>query len=121
MPRKKISPYGSWKSSISTEMIVSESVGLGDMEIDGTDVYWLETRPSEGGRYVVVRKTSDGLISDVIPDGFSSRTTVHEYGGGSYLVDNETIFFSNYSDQRVYKVNVNGGNPTPITLSLIHI
>ena len=115
MPRKKISPYGSWKSSISTEMIVSESVGLGDMEIDGTDVYWLETRPSEGGRYVVVRKTSDGLISDVIPGGFSSRTTVHEYGGGSYLVDNETIFFSNYSDQRVYKVNVNGGNPTAIS------
>ena len=66
MPEKKISPYGSWKSPISTEMIVSESVGLGDMEIDGTDIYWLETRPSEGGRYVVVRKTSDGLISDVI-------------------------------------------------------
>mgnify|MGYP003309802591 CR=1 FL=1 len=80
MPEKKISPYGSWKSPISTEMIVSESVGLGDMEIDGTDIYWLETRPSEGGRYVVVRKTSDGLISDVIPGGFSSRTTVHEYG-----------------------------------------
>ena len=38
---KNIAPYGSWESPISTEMIVSEAVGLGDMDIDGSDIYWL--------------------------------------------------------------------------------
>ena len=115
MPKKNIGPYGSWKSPISTEIIVSEAVGLGDMDIDGTDIYWLETRPAEAGRYVVVRKTSEGLINDVTPVGFSARTSVHEYGGGSYLAYQGTVFFSNYSDQRVYKVKPESGNPIPIT------
>ena len=115
MPKKNIAPYGSWESPISTEMIVSEAVGLGDMDIDGSDIYWLETRPEESGRYVVVRKTSEGLIDDVTPLGFSARTSVHEYGGGSYLAYRGTVFFSNYSDQRVYKVKTEDGNPIPIT------
>ena len=115
MPTKNIGPHGSWKSPISTGMIVSEAVGLGDMDIDGTDIYWLETRPAEAGRYVVVRKTSEGLINDVTPVGFSARTSVHEYGGGSYLAYQGTVFFSNYSDQRVYKVKTESGNPIPIT------
>ena len=115
MPKKNIAPYGSWESPISTEMIVSEAVGLGDMDIDGSDIYWLETRPEESGRYVVVRKTSEGLIDDVTPLGFSARTSVHEYGGGSYLAYRGTVFFSNYSDQRVYKVKTEDDNPIPIT------
>ncbi|MQF65571.1 S9 family peptidase [SAR202 cluster bacterium AC-647-P02_OGT_505m] len=115
MAKKNIASYGSWESPISTKMIVSEAVGLGDMDIDGSDIYWLETRPEESGRHVVVRKTSEGLINDVTPLGFSARTSVHEYGGGSYLAYRGTVFFSNYSDQRVYKVKTEEGNPIPIT------
>ena len=69
--------YGSWKSPITTEMIVSESISLGDMAIDGENIYWLEMRPSEDGRYVIVKRTPDGSQSDVNPAPFNARTRVH--------------------------------------------
>jgi len=51
---------------------------------------------------------------DVLPAPFSARTTVHEYGGGAFCVDRDTVFFSNYDDQRLYRVDP-GGEPQPIT------
>ena len=108
-------PYGSWQSPITTEMIISESTSLGDMAIDGENIYWLEMRPSEGGRYVIVKRTSNGSQSDVNLAPFNARTRVHEYGGGSYLIHNGMAFFSNYADQRVYRIDPNGLNPIAIT------
>ena len=107
--------YGSWKSPITTEMIVSESISLGDMAIDGENIYWLEMRPSEGGRYVIVKRTPDGSQSDVNSAPFNARTRVHEYGGGSYIIHDGMAFFSNYADQRVYRIDSDGLTPTAIT------
>ena len=73
----KIVPYGSWQSPISSDLIVSESVRLSDIVLDGGDTYWVEMRPSEGGRNVIVRCTSDGQMADITPPGFNSRTRVH--------------------------------------------
>lgn len=98
----KVSPYGSWQSPISTDLIVSESVRLSDVMLDGMDIYWVEMRPSEGGRNVVVGCTPDGRIADKTPPDFNSRTRVHEYGGRSFAVDQSVIYFSNYTDQCIY-------------------
>ncbi|HYV05695.1 MAG TPA: S9 family peptidase [Blastocatellia bacterium] len=116
MADRKISPFGSWASPISSDLIVAGTIGLGDPAIDGGAVYWIESRPSEKGRSVVVRRRPDGQISDAIPAGFNARTTVHEYGGGAYLVDNGTVYFSNFADQRIYRQAV-GSGPEPVTLS----
>ena len=107
-------PYGSWKSPITTDLIVSGSIGLGEVALDGEDIYWVEMRPVEGGRMVVVKRTPDGEISDITPGPFSARTRVHEYGGGAYLVHEGTVYFSNYSDQRMYRQD-SGEAPEPIT------
>ena len=56
MTQPRTAPYGSWKSPITSELIVAESIGLGDIALDGDDIYWLESRPSEGGRRVIVRR-----------------------------------------------------------------
>src|SRR3989454_6889343 len=87
---------------------------LREVAVDGRDVYWLEMRPSEGGRYVVVRRTPDGRTSDATPPGFNARTTVHEYGGGSYLPANGVVYFSNFEDQRLYRQPA-GSEPQPLT------
>ena len=71
--------------------------------VDGEDIYWIESRPSEGGRSVIVRRTPDGAIADMTPAGFNARTTVHEYGGGAYFVDAGPVYFSNFADQRLYR------------------
>jgi dipeptidyl aminopeptidase/acylaminoacyl peptidase len=111
---KQIKPYGSWKSPISSDLIVAGTIGLGDIALDGEDIYWVESRPSEGGRSVIVRRTPDGNITDVTPPGFNARTTVHEYGGGAFIVDEGTVYFSNFADQRLYRQE-RGSAPRAIT------
>ncbi|HSL96034.1 MAG TPA: hypothetical protein VLA35_08980, partial [Thermoleophilia bacterium] len=77
-------PYGSWRSPITASRIAEGAVSLGWPQAVGAALYWVEMRPKEGGRYVVVRRGPDGLITDVTPAGVNARTLVHEYGGGMY-------------------------------------
>lgn len=114
MTEPQVVPYGSWKSPITSELIVSEIIGLAAIALDGDDIYWLELRPKEGGRSCLVRRTPDGKVADVTPTGFNVRTRAHEYGGGSFLIAGGTVYFSNYSDQRLYRQPV-GGEPQPLT------
>ncbi len=109
-----IAPYGSWKSPITANLIARGAVRLMQVVLDGEDIYWLESRPAEAGRYVIVKRTPDGKISEITPAPFSARTTVHEYGGGDFAVSNGTVYFSNFTDQRLY-VQRPGTAPTPIT------
>jgi dipeptidyl aminopeptidase/acylaminoacyl peptidase len=99
----KIAPYGSWKSPITSDLIVEGSVGLSQPTFDGDNIYWVELRPKEGGRNVIVKRSPDGVNMDITPPEFNARTRVHEYGGGDYLVHDGTIYFSNFSDQRLYR------------------
>ena len=108
-------PYGSWESPITTDLIVQDSVSLGSIQIDGDDVYWVEMRPQEGARNVIVRRTQGGEIQDVTPEPYNVRTRVHEYGGLCFWVLDGVAFFSNFADQRVYRQNPRG-QPEPITL-----
>ena len=107
-------PYGSWKSPISTGLVVAGAVGLGQVALDGTDVYWAELRPAEGGRLVIVRQSPGGGPVDVTPPPFSARTRVHEYGGGAFLVADGVVYFSNFADQRLYRQEPEGA-PEAIT------
>jgi dipeptidyl aminopeptidase/acylaminoacyl peptidase len=110
-----ISPYGSWKSPITADLIVRGSVGLSQPTIEGDSVYWVELRPTEGGRNVIVRREKDGVANDVNPAPFNARTRVHEYGGGDYIVADSTVYFSNFADQRIYR-QIADQEPTAITL-----
>ena len=114
MTQPQVAPYGSWKSPITSDLIVTATVGLGQIALDGGDVYWVELRPSEGGRNCIVRLAAGGGVSDVTPQGFNARTRVHEYGGGDFAVREGVVYFSNFSDQRVYRQEP-GGAPAPIT------
>jgi len=98
-----IAPYGSWKSPITTNLIVAETRRFGLLALDGQDIYWIEGRPAEGGRNVIVRRSADGTITDMTPLLFNARTRVHEYGGGDFVVEAGTIYFTNYADQRLYR------------------
>lgn len=109
----KRAPYGSWKSPISSDLIVSETIELGQIVLDGKDVYWVEMRPAENGRYVIVQHSPEGTIS-ITPPPFSARTLVHEYGGGAFVVENGTVYFTNFTDQRLYRQDP-GSEPQPIT------
>lgn len=107
-------PYGSWPSPLTASRVTAGALRLDHIQLDGEDVYWVEGRASEGGRYVIVRRTADGAITDVTPTVFNVRTRVHEYGGAAYTVDRGTIYFANFADQRIYRQR-SGAVPDPIT------
>lgn len=110
----KTAPYGSWKSPITSDLIVKGSIGLTQVQTDGADVYWIEARPAEAGRQVIVRLSPDGSKVDINPAPFNARTRVHEYGGGEYLPHQRTVYFSNYTDQQLYQLM---GNAAPELLT----
>ncbi|MGB1748365.1 MAG: prolyl oligopeptidase family serine peptidase [Dehalococcoidia bacterium] len=114
MPATTVSPYGSWESPITADLITEGGLRLGEVHVDGSTVYWLEGRPEESGRYVIVRLLESGETEDVNPAPFNARNAVHEYGGGAYIVQDGTVYFTNWDDQRIYKVE-EGGVPEPIT------
>jgi dipeptidyl aminopeptidase/acylaminoacyl peptidase len=111
---RRVVPYGSWGSPISSDLIVRGVVGLSQVVTDNGAVYWMERRPGEDGRSVVVRRTVDGGMEDVTPWPFNARTRVHEYGGGDFAVHDDTVYFSNFADQRIYRCPP-GGEPEPLT------
>ncbi|MBF2086080.1 S9 family peptidase [Thermoleptolyngbya sp. C42_A2020_037] len=114
----QIAPFGSWKSPITSDLIVAGSLRLGEVRLDGGDVYWSEGRPTEGGRNVVVRRSPssspDASTQDLTPLPFNVRTRVHEYGGGAYIVQDGIVYFSNFADQRLYQISPDEA-PQPIT------
>ena len=114
MTGPKIAPYGSWKSPITSDLIVADTVMFEQTGLDGDDAYWIEIRPTEGGRYVIMRRAPDGQTTDVTPAPFNARTQVHEYGGGAFLVADGTVYFSNWDDQRLYRQDL-GEPPRPMT------
>jgi hypothetical protein len=98
--------YGTWPSDISAEAVATQGLRMGGVAVDGDDVYWLEGRPTDGGRNVLVRATADGGRSEVTPPGFNVRTRVREYGGGAFVLGNRAVYFSNFADQRIYRVGL---------------
>lgn len=114
MSERRTAAYGTWASPISAAAAAGASIGLSEVSCVGESVYWLESRPQEGGRSVIVRRVPGREAADLTPPGYDARTRVHEYGGGSYLAAHDVVFFSNFADGRVYRQPV-GAEPRPIT------
>ena len=106
---RSILPFGSWPTPITSEFVVRASVRLSGVWMDGADLWWAESRPDEAGRTVIVR---NGV--DVLALPWNARTAVHEYGGGAWWVSSGTLWFANWADQCLYRVEP-GGEPVAIT------
>lgn len=107
-------PFGSWRSPLTSALLTSSGIGFSELQFSDNHVCWLESRPDDAGRVVVVRCRPGEAPADATPQGFNVRTRAHEYGGGAYFVHGETVFFSNFKDQRLYRKDA-AGAPRPIT------
>src|SRR3954452_5550072 len=108
-------PYGSWPTPITSELVVRAAARLGEVAVDGDDVWWAEARPSEGGRTALVRRSPDGTTADLLPPPWNVRTRVHEYGGGAWTVAGGTVWFTHFADQRPCPAA--RGSPEPVAVS----
>jgi len=123
---KKVAAYGGWTSPIDAPAVAGGALRLSQTMYDtcGLSLYFLEGRPTEGGKQFLVRRPAGSdpyLLQDISPAGVSVRTLVHEYGGGAFAVSDDWAFYCNYSDQRIYMVSLAqdkvgaGYGPVPIT------
>ena len=109
-----VTRYGLWPSPINGEQVARQATAYDAVHASGDAVYWLETRPSQDGRAVVVRWTDDAAAADAVPAGFDVGSRVHEYGGGAYLPAGRTLFACHQGDQHLYRVDQDL-DPVPIT------
>ena len=110
----EIRPYGSWASPVTAASLAEGAVGVAELRVADGRLYWLETRPAEGGRLVAMTRGGDGGAKQLTPEGFNVRTRVHEYGGGAYVVAPDGLWFANFRDQKLYR-QVGDAAPQPMT------
>ncbi|HET6656099.1 MAG TPA: S9 family peptidase [Gammaproteobacteria bacterium] len=110
----KTTPYGSWRSPINADLICAQGDRLAEPRFADGALYWIEGRPAEAGRSVLVRREPDGAIRDLTPAPYSVRSRVHEYGGGAVTIADGVIYFVNGADQRIYH-HIAGATPKPLT------
>jgi dipeptidyl aminopeptidase/acylaminoacyl peptidase len=107
-------PYGTWKSPLTAQRVAAGAKPLSAPRIAGPSLVWLEGLPAEGGRVAAMRLLPNGQRETITPAAFNVRTRVHEYGGGALAVQDDTLFFSNFSDNLVY-AQERGGAPRVLT------
>ena len=70
---------------------------------------WLESRPNEQGRSVVVRSAGDGAVEELTPAGSDVHDGVHEYGMGAWAIHDGVVYHSERADDRLYRTLAGGG------------
>ena len=108
--------FGTWPSPISAELITKAAPSLNFIQSQGDNLYWVEGRPWDAGRSVIMCRDSAGIIKDLLPSPFSHHSKVHEYGGMAYAADQTHLYFVNAADQCIYQLNLNSSDkPKAIT------
>lgn len=111
-------PYGTWTTPITTDLILSSSIGLDVVASTTAGVFWLEGRPAEKGRSAIVFKAHDGVAQDVIPAPFNARSRVQEYGGGALYCESTRVVFSDFGTNALYLVERSAdGWSAPVQIS----
>jgi dipeptidyl aminopeptidase/acylaminoacyl peptidase len=109
-----VAPYGTWSSAFPAELVARAGTRLTAPWLERGTAWWLEGRPAENGRVVLMKAGLRDEPADVTPPGFNLRTTVHEYGGGAFCIHDGVVFCSSFVDQRLYRLDP-GSEPVPIT------
>jgi dipeptidyl aminopeptidase/acylaminoacyl peptidase len=78
-----VAPFGRWPSPFSVEQAAGHKVSVSGLWSDGTALYWLASRPEEGGRTALFSARPGAEATEVSPPGANLRSRVHEYGGGA--------------------------------------
>ena len=109
-----VAPHGSWSTPITSELVVRSARQPGGVALDGDELWWSESRPEESGRNAVMRRSAEGVVSEVLGAPWNARTAVHEYGGGAWWVAGGVLWFADWATQRLHRL-APGGEPVPLT------
>ena len=105
--KTKETSYLDWKPILKAKDVFKNVVTFMYLKTDDKgNLFWVEQRPGEEGRSVLVQRDANGIIKDITPKTYSVRTRVYEYGGSPYTVKGHWVYFVNFQDQRIYRQNL---------------
>lgn len=107
-PAPAIAAAGTWTSSITASSLSRAGMRLSAPLLYDDHIYWIEGRPTEQGRGVLVKCDQQGRTTDLTPAPYDVRSRVHEYGGGAYVIGTGRAYFVNAKDQGIYAIEENG-------------
>ncbi|TDV43645.1 S9 family peptidase [Actinophytocola oryzae] len=111
----KNAQFGSWESPLTATTVAAAGVSPRWVDVHDGVVWWAESRPTEDGRVALMREGPDGKPVEVLPAPWNVRNRVHEYGGRPWVVLGDTVVFTSWADQRVYRYTEGEDRPVAIT------
>ena len=119
MKKPEIVPYGAWPSPVTAQSLVAGAAGISEVIADPVRpwlLWWAESRPDEGGRTAVMCCDLRGDEPlEVTPAGANVRTRVHEYGGGAWWPHDGSLYYVEFGDQRLRRLDAPGAAPVLLT------
>ena len=113
-------PYGSWRSPIDASLLTRGARGFGLPRLDGADVYYTESRPAEGGRVALMRRSPGRAPEEVTGPGVNVRTGVHEYGGADvYWTEYFRVHAASTPERRILESITSNTTGRPVIAQLI--
>lgn len=114
----RTAPYGTWPSPVSAAEAAAGEALIEWVGFVGDEVWWVESRPGDGGRSALVSGTPGNTPVDVLGPEWNVRTKVIEYGGRPWLPlgpePSAGFVFTHWDDQRVYRA-LPGRGPEPVS------
>jgi dipeptidyl aminopeptidase/acylaminoacyl peptidase len=115
-----VAPHGTWPSPLSAELLAGGGVRVDGPAQRADEVWWCELRPAEAGRSALVVRTggvggTPAEVADALSEEWSVRSLVHEYGGGAWWLGRDTVYFTNLTDQCLYRLDAPGAQPVALT------
>ncbi|HDS1680615.1 TPA: S9 family peptidase [Pseudomonas putida] len=106
-------PVSSSAADFSAAQAVAAGTDFAELKVSPEGLFWNEFRPADGA--CRIWHWRDHQARCLTPDGFSVRSRVYEYGGGSFCLGGDGLLFVNEEDQQVYTQSLAGSAPRPLS------
>ncbi|MBJ9976985.1 S9 family peptidase [Pseudomonas sp. S75] len=100
-------------AEFSAAQAVAAGTDFAELALGEAGLFWNEFRPADGACRIWHWRHEQAQC--LTPDGFSVRSRVYEYGGGSFCLAPDAVFFVNEQDQQVYRQALDGSLPQALT------
>ncbi|MGB5958499.1 prolyl oligopeptidase family serine peptidase [Pseudomonas sp.] len=106
-------PVSSPAAEFSAAQAVAAGTDFAELKASAEGLFWNEFRPADGACRVWHWQHQQARC--LTPDGFSVRSRVYEYGGGSFCLGGDGLLFVNEKDQQLYTQGLEGSPPRALT------
>ncbi|MFJ4385221.1 prolyl oligopeptidase family serine peptidase [Pseudomonas sp. NPDC089408] len=106
-------PVSSPAAEFSAAQAVAAGTDFAELKVSADGLFWLEFRPADGACRIWHWLHYQARC--LTADGFSVRSRVYEYGGGSFCLGADGLVFVNEKDQQVYTQPLNDALPRALT------